>query len=503
MDQVKVFLRQCVRHRFWIAVGVSILLPLIGYFVGSGPIIQATTTAESAITSANTEVQKYASGKLPNNQYPPIVQEKTAVLTKDVDATWQTLFAQQEPLLRWPEVVESRFREWGRQWPENVDRNVVTTAIYDYTTAYPTFVTNVYKSFKPFDSIEGTGIVAAPDETTLIRPAPFDVNNLPELGKIWAEQERLWIVAALLDVVKKVNEDAGAKDWDGAVVKQVNLIEVGTATSQDQVSMAEGVALEPAPELLPEGQASAAEATPGAESGMDPMMMGMMGNSGGNTNAGIVYYIKTDSTQYTSMPILMKVLVVQDRLQDFLIGLENSPISIQVLEPELAKPMTPVDKPVAGMNMNFGGYGMGGMMGMESAMSGMMMGMRGGGMGGRGGGMGGMPGMNMGMGMGSGEMMGMGMYGGGGGGAVTKQGTSIRGVNKAEEREKALKAAKEQTVTKAKSNDPYYNVIEVTVYGRARFYNAPPPPAPADSSAASPGEAPAAEPTPEAVAPQS
>lgn len=466
MDQVKAFLRQCVKHRFWIAVGISALLPMIGYFLGSGTINEATAKAEAEIKGADTEVKKYTSPGLPNDQYVPIVKAKTESLTKDVGATWQKLFEQQEPLLRWPEVVESRFRAWGRKWPENVDRGVVQQAIYDYTIAYPEFVTKVYKSFNPWNPEDGTGIVVAPDEQLLIKPAPFVPETPPELGKVWAEQERLWVLTALLDVVKNVNEGAKAKDWDGAIIKQISAIQVGTPLAQDQVSIAKGEALEPAVDLYPEGQEA-----PVAEvdtSNGDPSMMGMMpGGGAAAANAGVVYYIKTDSTQYTSLPVMMTVLVDQNRLQDFLIGLENSPMSIRVMEPELSKPATPVQKPVIGDYQSFG-YGM--MPGMMPGMEGMM--------GGRGG-----YGSDM-MGPGSAGMMPGGMEGMGYGGMAptVRQGKSIRDVDKAKQRAKAIADAKKKKVEK-KAVDPYYNVIEVTVYGQARFYNAPPPPAGPEPSA--------------------
>ncbi len=92
----------------------------------------------------------------------------------------------------------------------------------------------------------------------LLKPAPFSPDNPPEFGKVRAEQERLWVVTALLDVVAKVNDSVGAKDWDGAIVKQINALEVGSQTAQDQKSLAKGETLVPADPLLPEGAAAAA-----------------------------------------------------------------------------------------------------------------------------------------------------------------------------------------------------------------------------------------------------
>ncbi len=494
MDQIKTLFRQLARHRFWIAFGISLLLPMIGYFLGSGAIVQATTTQVAAIKGAQTEIEKYKASNLPNAQYQPIVTAKTEALVKDVDATWRKLFAIQEPLLRWPDVVETKFRSWGRKWPENVDRGQIQQAIYDYTIAYPDFVKRLYQTCKPWNPDDGTGIVAVPDSAVLMVPAPFSLDTPPELGKVWAEQERLWVLTALLDVVAKVNESVGAKDWDGAIIKQINLIEVGTPTAQDQKSLAKGEALEPAPELAAEGAAAAATATPTAGSESGSMgMMGMMGSAATKTDS--VYSIKAEGPQqFKVLPIRISVLVDQAHLPDFLVGLENSPMAIQVMEPEISKPLTPVLKPVYGEKLNFGMMGMSGpgmTMGGESGGSAMM---------GRGMNpmMGRNPMGNSGGGMPESGMMGMMGMMGNDPAATAKKGINNRGkTNKAQERKTAEKeAAKAKATPKAKV-DQYYNIIEVTVYGQARFYNAPPAPPEVQPSTAPATEAP----TTEAVAP--
>jgi len=112
-------------------------------------------------------------------------------------------------------------------------------------------------------------------------------------------------------------------------------------------------------------------------------------------------------------------------------------------------------------------------------------------------GMGMMPGMG-----GMGEMM------GGGGRMPSPKGIDKRGVDRAElrkETEEREKLAKPTAVI----HDPYYNIVEVTIYGQARFYNPPPEEPAAESNAegevtpdaeASPTDAGAAKPNaPEAV----
>jgi hypothetical protein len=502
MDQVKEFLRQCIKYRFWISISVAALLAIIAYFVGAGPVQAKAKSETEAINGAHKDVKQYTGPGVANDQYKPLVDEKTQDATRDVNKAWKELYNRQSPLLTWPKTVEKRFHEWGRKWPESVAESAVELAKVDYVMAYPDYVDAVYKSFKPFDYETGEGVVGSPPKEVLLKPVPFDVNKLPDLGKIWAAQERLWLQRTVLDVVAKVNRNA--KDWDSAIVKQINLLEAGSNMAQDQRSIANGDTLEESEAINAPGTETAEDtsADAAANNPMAGMMRGMMGRAGmdaGGAGAGAsvtapetIYYVKPqeDKGQYKILPILMSVLVDQDRYQDFLVELENSPMSIQVMDIELQKPTSRVTKPEKGANQSFSAYGdmmMGGMMrgmrmgmgegmgsgyggmmsGMGNYMSQMMSGMRGAGMGRMG------------------EMGGM-MSGAGG---PTRQGTNKRDQDRSKKRAEETKA-----VEKAKGPslfDPHYDILELKIYGQARFYN--PPPADAETEAApSPGEAAAA-----------
>ncbi len=333
------------------------------------------------------------------------------------------------------------------------------------------------------------------------------MNKLPELGDIWAAQERLWLQRTALEVVAQVNKNA--KDWDSAIIKQINLLEVGNSTAQDQRSIAKGETLEEAESIVAPGTEKPEAAEALAVTGMEGMMrarvgqgMGMpggMSGGGGGASEGI-FFVKpeTDRGQYKILPILMSVLIDQDHIQDLLVELENSPMSIQVMEPELQRPSTRVTKPEKGTMGDFSGYG-------EAMMGGMMRGM-GGRMGVRGrmgGGMMGYGGMASGYSAMMSRMMGQGMDRMGGammrGGAGMTAGPSRTGTDKRGTDRSKTRAEEKKTVEAAKGPslfDPYFNIVEVKVYGQARFYN-PPPVEPAAEP--SPGET-AATPAPEEAA---
>ena len=408
-EQAKEFLRQVIKYRFWISICIAALFATIAYFMGSAPVKAKAVKEIADIKAAESGVKKFANGG-PTDAYKPIVEEKTQIVTKDVNKAWKELYDRQAPLLTWPETA-NRFQKWGRKWPETEDSGRVQVAFIDYGHAYPAYVEMVYRTFNPFDYETGKGIVAAPSKEALLRPAQFNDEDKPDLGKIWSAQERLWIQRTVLEVIAQVNKKA--TDWDSAYIKEIEALEVGNPTAQDQRSLANAEELKKAEEILAPGQASAAEAEAaapaggmmgnmGAAAGMGRrggMMGGMgamggMGERGGGGGAGAkyddtIYYITpaNDKGQFKILPILVTVLIDQDHVQNFLVELENSPMSIQVMDFELARPSSRVVKPEkgdapAGGGMMMMGGGMGGMMrsmmgnGGQMAFGGMMGQMR-------------------------------------------------------------------------------------------------------------------------------
>jgi hypothetical protein len=472
VEQLNEFLRQCIKYRFWISLSVAALFAIIAYFLGSSPIQAKADKQTQAINQAAKDVKQFAAPGVPNDQYKPIVDEKTEVLTKDVDSAWKKLYSRQAPLLTWPKTVQQRFREWGRKWPTNVAEGAVELAKVDYIEAYPEYVDEVYRVLHAFDYETGTGIVAAPPKEVLLRPQVFDPTKLPELGTIWASQERLWLQRTVLEVVAQVNKKA--KDWDSAIVKQINVLEVGDPVAQDQRSIAKGEQLEESEAI----KAPGSEETPaaGGSGGNSPesMMRGYKGR-GGMGGAGAVagatesiFFIKpaNDKGQYKILPILLSALVDQDHIQDLLVEMENSPMAIQVMDFELQRPTSRVVKPEKGTMANFPtGYGeamMGGMMRNQMRQMGSMSGY------------GGMMGSMMSRMREQYAMGGMGMRMGGMGGPPTaaRKGTDKRTTNRGEVRKEETKAV--ETAKGPSLFDLYYDIVEVKVYGQARFYNPPP-----------------------------
>ncbi len=506
METAKEVLRQIIKYRFWISVGIAALFATIAYMVGAGPVQAEAKKQIDTIIGAEKEVLTYKDPKIPTREYKPLVESKTKVVASDVNTAWRTLYERQAPLLTWPENLE-RFQTWGQKWPEKVSPKTIELAIVDYIYAYPAYVNMVYKTFEPFDYETGEGVVAAPSEGDLLLPAHFSEDKLPDLGKIWAAQERLWIQHTVLDVVRAVNKDA--KSWDQAVIRQILKLDVGSPDSQDQKSLAKAEKLDESKGIYAPGEEPKAEEAGGgagpAAGGRGGGMMGGRGGMGGGAGMGAgmgggsssaapetIFYVHSESDKYKVLPFAVTVLIDQDRVQDLLVELENSPMSIQVKEFELSRPLMKVAKPEKGdAAASFGMFGGGGRMGMGMNMGGMV------GMGGMASQMQQMQAMQASNERMMGGMANMAGFGAGGGSGPTgkaKKGADNRTKDRAktrEEKEKAIASTKGPVYT-----DAYFDLVQVKVYGQARFFNAPPveaAPEPSTSQAATGGASPAAD----------
>lgn len=511
MDQVKEYLKIALQHRFWIAVGIAAILPIVGYFLASGSIAEEEQRLTSQVKAGIDAVKKFESNTRPVNQaYKPLVETETAALKKDVDTSWRKLYSRQAPLLTWPDAVADTFAAWGRKWPENTQASFVEQTIIDYVETFDDYVREVYESFSPFDPETGEGIVAAPPAEVLLRPPVFSIATPPSLGKVWAAQEKLWIQRSVLEVLGRLNEKAGAKDWQSAPLKQLLALEVANANAQDQKSLAKSVALVDADDVTNPSQPTAAAPAKAAGASDNMQMMAMMGggrgagmmigSGGASSTPEVVQYLSTDNKDQLSVaPIYLSVYVQQDAIPDLLVEFQNSPMDIQVLEVAVIKPAPfSVKKPVKGQTSSAGMMGMAGMMMGRGA--GRMADMMAGGYAG-----GGDPSdMMRSMMRGTGNpgygppdtasmmagMMGRGRAAGLGSGTTAatpkREGRSVQQENIAK-REAALKAKqKEQGEAEEEApptqSDPYYDVVELRIYGQARFYKTPPPEAPSPSS---------------------
>ena len=382
MDQLKDILKQAIKYRFWIAVGISALLPMIAYFVGVGPDPGEGRRPRTAKIKAADDGRQASTPRatVPNDQYKPIVDREDGGPDQGRQRVLEEALRPPGPAADLARAASrSGSTTWGRKWPENVDASAVQIAIIDYINAYPTFVTEVYKTFQPFDSDEGTGVVAAPPEEALLRPVavhrsrprPSWARSGPRRSgsgssgpcSTWSPRSTRTPRTGTRAIIKQINAARGRQPAGPgpAVDRQGRDARRGPRHRRPRPR--------PPPPPRRRRPAERRRCRRHARRWAAPAW------AAAAATAESVYYIKTDSTQFKILPVQMTVLIDQDHIQDFLVALENSPMAIQVMDFEMSKPVSPRDQAREGRRRSaFGGHdghgmGMGGGM-MMAGMSG-------------------------------------------------------------------------------------------------------------------------------------
>ena len=207
-EQVKEFLRQVIKYRFWIAVVLRglvrghRLLHGLRAREGQGRQRRRRTSRRPRRTSRNSPRPR--SRRMPTSRSS---RRRPQVVTKDVNKAWKELYDRQAPLLTWPETVQDRFRKWGRKWPETEDSARVQLAIRQLHLGLSGLRRHGLQDLQPLRLRDRQGNRRRTAQGGTAPSAPSSpTTRRPDLGKVWAAQERLWIQHTVLEVVAQVNK---------------------------------------------------------------------------------------------------------------------------------------------------------------------------------------------------------------------------------------------------------------------------------------------------------
>ena len=213
-------------------------------------------------------MKAYSRPPSPPPHYKPIVEEKTEIVAKDVNKAWKELYDRQAPLLTWPETVQDRFQQVGpamagergcRQGPagdRGLHRSLSGLRRHGLSRPSTRSTTRPARGSWP----------RRPRRSCCGRPrSPW--RSMPDLGKVWAAQERLWIQRTLLEVVPRSTRTPRTGIPPSS--RRSLGLEVGNPWPRTSVSLAKGQQLKQAagdprtrrrPRLRPKAEAAAVPA---------------------------------------------------------------------------------------------------------------------------------------------------------------------------------------------------------------------------------------------------
>lgn len=355
-------LKEVLKYKFWILLGVALVLPLVGWGVARSGLIAETASRRDALEKLQGRLK--VTPEDPNAAWEARVKDINTKQQAEKMQAWKTLYDAQKKLMTWPEGVN----------PDELALKGETSlaARLNYANKYAEEWEAVYQIVKPVNEY-GEGKVrfdrvAMPSSNTWGEYAPTtDVAQ--------GAQEDLWLLRAILEAVASVNENATSQvDAPIRVVYQVYLrggsaggeapaggmdamgmdmmemgmgMEGGMDMGMSMAGMAMGgaagvtagqfgggfndqVTFNPTDEFGREVPAPPAEgADPAAAPAMDPSMMdmGLGGDMGAMAAMGPVKmdrYIEKTKPEWKTRGFYLEVVMDHRRVPDLLVALTNS-----------------------------------------------------------------------------------------------------------------------------------------------------------------------------------
>ena len=264
MDQLRTALNWLKQYHFWVLTCLVALIALFCWWSASKTMSALYDTSQRTIAGAFSNIQQVHSTPFHANDV--INERQTAENKKQAESVlklWQALYDRQRAqVLKWPAALSKEFvdaverMQFNDEIPSEL-RNNYQNYIEQHFPKLPEQI-----GARPLDetSVNGLGGPGAPgklgygpegvpgampgadgmpddnyicewqDQSVIRDELNFPLR--PSSLRIWVTQEDLWVYHALLDVIAKTNQAAGATRQRNAAVKIVFSLEVGQRAAQ-------------------------------------------------------------------------------------------------------------------------------------------------------------------------------------------------------------------------------------------------------------------------------
>jgi hypothetical protein len=225
MDQLKILME----HRFWVLSALAVLLPPIGWWVSTGDMATQTETQTKKINGEIKKIDDRTSkaSTYANQEWIDGAKKVNARLATFIGESQKTLYKHQQPsMVFWPTIrkplEESKVKYRGETAPNpQVFLDARRLFISRYTDMW---MDEVLKVIEPFDLVTGDGKVWCLNDNggIPIMKAPvasWQQRQMIGADEMWAAQEDLWMLHALMKAVARVNE--GSSNIDNARIKRL------------------------------------------------------------------------------------------------------------------------------------------------------------------------------------------------------------------------------------------------------------------------------------------
>jgi hypothetical protein len=124
-------LKEVLKYQFWILLGVALILPFVGWFMGTSGMMSEAAERTKKLTDLRTSL--VAKGDDPNDTWSNELSLVNVEQEKQRDIAWRQLYEIQKPKMQWPRVLKEDF-----DWPADDDPEKMNNRHMElYRVAYP------------------------------------------------------------------------------------------------------------------------------------------------------------------------------------------------------------------------------------------------------------------------------------------------------------------------------------------------------------------------------
>ena len=362
-------LQPLITHRFWILAGLVIPMAIYGFFSANSKLKAATEQRETELKGVLGNIPGGTNN--PNEDYSQKLSKINEDYSKTVENSIIQIWNKQQEQMTWPPVVSNYL-------PEKFMGEFDYRGIVAYQEAYERLMLDLQSRVQPVMPLEtptgGLGVAAGPrrpNRQTEVADVPWKQKvilaaSIPQayFGKmratseeIWNAQIDIWLLRLLFDAVARLNDDKDSATE--ALLRRIDVLELvggdgepmmtGGGSSDGESSgygmeMYEGdepsggstygselggskavpIAFDPAQEFGSDADSSGESGSEDGDSygGMPSML--------GRNTAKLRYIADTEEKPFLERGFYMSVIIMQDKIPDFLVELANSEWPVRV-----------------------------------------------------------------------------------------------------------------------------------------------------------------------------
>lgn len=198
-------LEPVLKQKFWILLGIGILMTIIGWWMATGTMAATIITRRGEIEAAE---KKVPSGEIPNSVWFDGLATVNGQQDLAVKSASRILWERQRARMTWPETVA----EFA--WKNGYRGVIDVSGRENYRTDYDNDWRRVWETVQPFNRIDGSGIV---DFSAAKLPRQQWGNLAPSSDEMWDAQEDLWLLEGILQLISEINGGANSTRLDACI----------------------------------------------------------------------------------------------------------------------------------------------------------------------------------------------------------------------------------------------------------------------------------------------